>query len=207
VDWAFKSIDIDKSGRVDKKELYSGLVLIHLKLAAYLGPAACRPATREYVEEIFEALDEDESGELDKEEFSKVITMLISQMTTRVILQLSMTLVIVPMIAGYVFNCICVGYKYVRHIISNMNQFDKISSKISIMMEENIYSRMPDAVVAASAIIQAKVGNILTKELMETLPITIIGVLLGMLLVPWAFLKCDAIIEKMNSIHREKKKT
>jgi Ca2+-binding EF-hand superfamily protein len=205
VDWAFQSIDIDQSGMVDKKELYSGLVLIHLKLAAYLGPAACRPATREYVEEIFEALDEDESGELDKEEFGKVITMLISQMTTRVILQLSMTLVIVPMIAGHVFQFICIGYHYVKDIICNMEQLVDTTSKVSIFMYDNIYSHLPDSFIHVFTMIQTKIDSILTKELMETLPITIIGVMLGMMLVPWAFLKCDAFFESINSINRKKK--
>lgn len=39
---AFEMIDADGSGEVDEKELYSGLLLIHLKLGTYAGPAACR---------------------------------------------------------------------------------------------------------------------------------------------------------------------
>jgi hypothetical protein len=39
---AFEVIDADGSGEVDEKELYSGLLLIHLKLGTYAGPAACR---------------------------------------------------------------------------------------------------------------------------------------------------------------------
>ena len=41
-DSAFNLIDADGSGEVDEKELYSGLLLIHLKLGTYAGPAACR---------------------------------------------------------------------------------------------------------------------------------------------------------------------
>jgi len=39
---AFELVDADGSGEVDEKELYSGLLLIHLKLGTYAGPAACR---------------------------------------------------------------------------------------------------------------------------------------------------------------------
>lgn len=41
-DQAFELVDADGSGDVDEKELYSGLLLIHLKLGCYAGPAACR---------------------------------------------------------------------------------------------------------------------------------------------------------------------
>ena len=41
-DTAFDLVDADKSGSVDEKELYSGLLLIHLKLGCYAGPAACK---------------------------------------------------------------------------------------------------------------------------------------------------------------------
>mmetsp|Transcript_23285 Transcript_23285/g.64961 ORF Transcript_23285/g.64961 Transcript_23285/m.64961 type:complete len:215 (+) Transcript_23285:237-881(+) len=39
---AFELIDTDGSGEVDEKELYSGLLLIHLKLGTMAGPAACK---------------------------------------------------------------------------------------------------------------------------------------------------------------------
>lgn len=42
IESAFQTVDADGSGEVDEKELYSGLLLIHLKLGAYAGPAACK---------------------------------------------------------------------------------------------------------------------------------------------------------------------
>ena len=44
---AFEVVDADGSGDVDEKELYSGLLLIHLKLGTYAGPAACK--VRKYI--------------------------------------------------------------------------------------------------------------------------------------------------------------
>ena len=96
-DWAFQTIDADGSGQVDKKELYTGLLMIHLKLATYAGPAACRPATREYCEKIFDEMDVDKSGELDRGEFEEVMQIVCAQVFTRVAIQWTMTLMIVPM--------------------------------------------------------------------------------------------------------------
>ena len=42
IDWSFDMIDTDDSGDVSFEELYSGLLLIHLKSAVYVGAPACR---------------------------------------------------------------------------------------------------------------------------------------------------------------------
>ena len=50
---AFDAMDSDASGQMDEKELYAGLLLIHLQLGMYAGPAACRPLSREQVHTVF----------------------------------------------------------------------------------------------------------------------------------------------------------
>ena len=92
MDAAFDSIDVDKSGDVTLEELYSGLLLIHLQMAAYVGASACRPASRGYVEEIFHLLDADDSGVLNREEFSVAMKVLYSQVFTRIVIQWTLTL-------------------------------------------------------------------------------------------------------------------
>ena len=42
VDSSFAMIDVDKSGDVTLEELYAGLLLVHLKMAIYVGAPACR---------------------------------------------------------------------------------------------------------------------------------------------------------------------
>jgi len=102
VDSSFDMVDVDKSGDVTLEELYSGLLLIHLKLAVYAGAPACRPASMAYVTEIFHLLDVDSSGSLSKEEFATVIKILYSQVFTRIVIQWGLTLMIVPVITQYI---------------------------------------------------------------------------------------------------------
>ena len=46
---AYAVCDNDKSGEVGKAELYAGLLLVHLKLAKFAGPAACYVSLRQRV--------------------------------------------------------------------------------------------------------------------------------------------------------------
>ena len=41
VDYVYNVCDADKTGQIGKSELYAGLLLVHLNLAKYAGPAAC----------------------------------------------------------------------------------------------------------------------------------------------------------------------
>lgn len=104
VDWAFELIDFDKSGNIDKTEMYSGMLMIHLRLAAYAGPAACRPVTREYSNEIFDKVDADKSGTLDKKEFSQIMTAMCTHIVMRVVCQWAFTIIIVPLLAEYIYS-------------------------------------------------------------------------------------------------------
>lgn len=91
-DAAFDIVDADGSGAVDSNELYSGLLLIHLKLGTYAGPAACRPLSRERCQATFEKFDVDRSGTLDREEFRHVMQVLFANVVFRVAVQWAMTL-------------------------------------------------------------------------------------------------------------------
>mmetsp|Transcript_35285 Transcript_35285/g.85094 ORF Transcript_35285/g.85094 Transcript_35285/m.85094 type:complete len:506 (+) Transcript_35285:116-1633(+) len=104
VESAFDTVDADKSGDVTMEELYAGLLLIHLKMAVYVGAPACRPASKEYVKEIFHLLDVDGDGTLSKEEFATVMKILYSQVFTRIVIQWGLTLMIVPVISQYIIN-------------------------------------------------------------------------------------------------------
>jgi Ca2+-binding EF-hand superfamily protein len=93
-EWAFHVIDTDNTNSVDETELYSGLLLIHLKLGTYAGPAACRPLGRERCHAVFQKMDLDGSGHLDFDEFQQVMSVLFSNILLRVIAQWSLTIMV-----------------------------------------------------------------------------------------------------------------
>jgi len=54
----FTSLDTDSSNCLSRDELYSGVLLLHIELAKYVGPAACKPPSRAVVDELFVMFDE-----------------------------------------------------------------------------------------------------------------------------------------------------
>ncbi|KAL3779509.1 hypothetical protein HJC23_011145 [Cyclotella cryptica] len=104
IDASFDMVDQDKSGDVTLDEMYAGLLLIHLKLAVYVGAPACRPASKQYVSEIFHLLKSDDDDTLDREEFAVVIKILYSQVLSRIVIQWTLTLIIVPILSQYIIK-------------------------------------------------------------------------------------------------------
>lgn len=188
VDNVFMSIDTDNSGEVDKKELYAGLILIHLQLAAYVGPAACRPATKEYVEEIFDHLDVDESGELNREEFGTVMALLVSQITTRVFMYLVFPLAIIPLAAEFLIGFFS-GIKWDERIIAFAN------TTINVIVPEGMKHFFE------------KVDEFIPDDLLEKLPLTFITTMLGFIALPWAVIQMDAFFNKMAASKKKGKKS
>jgi len=202
VSWTFEAIDVDKSGSVDKTELYSGLILIHLKLAAYVGPAACRPASRAYVEEIFDILDHDNSGFLDENEFGVVITMLCSQILTRVLLQLGMTLLIVPSVALYIIEFCTDLTKLMKIIMNEIEQVELASQSLFWLFTSLLNFIVPAGIQNA----WHKVGEAVPDEAYNSLPLTIVSCVLGMLLVPWMLYQIDEFYNKIATRKKKRRK-
>ncbi|GMI22521.1 hypothetical protein TeGR_g6428, partial [Tetraparma gracilis] len=100
----FRQLDADRSGSLSAGELYAGVLLLHLELAKYLGPAACKPPSRAVVAELFEAYDRDHSADLDEHEFVDLSLLLLSNIATRVLFQFAMTLFLVPHFAPRVLH-------------------------------------------------------------------------------------------------------
>ena len=104
VKWAFNKVDQNNSGAIEPNQLYSGLLLVHLRLATFLGPAACKPATKEYVDEIFILLDKDKNGVLDEEEFSNIVALFLPQIMTRVIMLMALIILLLPFLAKNILD-------------------------------------------------------------------------------------------------------
>jgi hypothetical protein len=104
--WAFSVCDSDKTGKLGKSELYIGLLLVHINVAKYAGAAACYPPSREVVEELFEASDDDHSGDIDEEEFTSIVVICCGQIFSRILVYYSIFVLLVPCLAGSIVSSI-----------------------------------------------------------------------------------------------------
>lgn len=114
----FDSIDVDRSGKIDKLELYQGLLLIHLKLGLYFGPMACKPISLDRTKNLFNKLDINKDGSLDKVEFQMVLVLLMGNVMSKILFQFICTLLVVPFIANAIFENTLNGYGYMHGIVT-----------------------------------------------------------------------------------------
>ncbi|KAI2489853.1 hypothetical protein MHU86_24729 [Fragilaria crotonensis] len=100
--YVFSICDANNTGSINATELYAGVLLVHLNLAKYAGPAACFPATRQVVDKLFEASDDDKSGGIDAAEFETIMVIAAASISSRIIAYYIFLLVLVPYLAGKV---------------------------------------------------------------------------------------------------------
>jgi hypothetical protein len=92
--------------RVNPGEAYAGILMLHLKLSKYAGPAACYPPSREAVDALFAAADDDKSGYVDRAEFKQITMACCVDITWRVTAYYTLLMVGVPLLADFVADSI-----------------------------------------------------------------------------------------------------
>mmetsp|Transcript_99395 Transcript_99395/g.148842 ORF Transcript_99395/g.148842 Transcript_99395/m.148842 type:complete len:189 (-) Transcript_99395:149-715(-) len=100
----FEVCDANGTGEIKKEELYAGLLLVHLKLAKFAGPAACYPPTRDVCDTLFDAADHDNSGGIDKQEFVKIMGICCAQILSRMLVYYLILVLLVPIVAAKVVD-------------------------------------------------------------------------------------------------------
>jgi hypothetical protein len=102
VHWAFSVCDNDGTGELGKAELFAGLLLVHLNLAKYAGPAACYPPSRHTVNQLFDAADANRNGGIDETEFSVIMGICCAQILSRIAVYYAILILFVPYLVNYV---------------------------------------------------------------------------------------------------------
>ena len=192
-DTAFDVVDADHSGCVDVTELYSGLLLIHLKLGTYAGPAACRPLSRDRCRAIFEKMDADHSGTLDRDEFRSVMMVLFSNVVLRVLVQWSMTLMIVPLVAKMTLDALLRAVMWGFNFVATLDEDYELADDMEMTMEaawDKVVRWSPEIVVrhASNAYYYL---SMIPPSVWEALPLTILSTILGIVVVPWCIFQVD----------------
>lgn len=204
VSYVFDLVDVDQSGKICKKELYAGLILVHLKLAAYIGPAACRPASREYVEEVFDTLDVDGSGFLSRKEFRVAMTIFCSQIVSRVLVQIVMTLMIVPCVAKYMLEFWNDFMTLMNIIVMGIRDAEFMSHRLWVIVGNVLNCIVPAGIKVLVLDCKSKVVEYIPSGVVDALPLTIISCMLSATLVPWMLFQVDDLYHKLASMHRIK---
>jgi len=185
---AFKLCDEDKSGEVDEKELYQGLLLIHLQLGLYAGPAACRPIGRDRSREVFKMFDVNNDEQLSLFEFKSVMMLLFSNVLLRVLVQWMLTILIVPMISQKIVHDIESGLNATWIFITELDEHTSLANSIEIAVESVRDYLLSFGWINASF---SFLWNLIPVSVLNTIPITLCSILLASVVVPWIIFKID----------------
>jgi hypothetical protein len=192
-------VDTDESGEVDEKELYSGMLLIHLKLGCYAGPAACRPVGRERVHAMFHKMDVDNSGFLDREEFEEVMSVLCANVLTRVMIQWSLTLVVVPLIARKVLDLIYFLNGHFWNFLMDLDEYSPTMDKVEVFIEglrDSCLEKTPESILKFCSSVGALLAKV-PESVWNTVPLTLISCVLGILVVPYCIYLTDDYFQRL----------
>uniref|UniRef100_A0A7S4M4V9 EF-hand domain-containing protein n=1 Tax=Odontella aurita TaxID=265563 RepID=A0A7S4M4V9_9STRA len=176
-------------------------------LAHFAGVSArtTQPATREYVETIFDKMDDDGSGTLDRDEFADVMAVLCGQVMTRVVLQWSMTLMIVPLLAQFVLDGVVWANKSALEFWAQVDAvhlaWDHIVDIVSEFAEEHVPSMLWKAWDEA-----CRYWTMVPESVLEVLPLTLLSCVLGGIAVPYMLFKIDDFFHGMADKKRDGKK-
>ena len=172
----FIAMDTNHSNTVSCDELYAGMLLMHLHMAIYVGASACKPASRDYVNEIFILLDVNNSGVLELEEFKSGMKILYSQVFTRIVVQWSLTLLIVPIISEWMIDC-CNNNPYI-HFLRDVDIFNTIHQSL-FQAWTKLISYMPRHTISAYAL------HKISATVWKRLPLTLIMSIQTSLILPY----------------------
>jgi len=104
--WAFTVCDIQGTGKIGRTELYAGILLVHVQLAKYVGPAACYPPSREVIDQLFDACDDDKSGYIEEDEFVQIMVVCCAQIAGRIMVYIGLLVVMAPYLAKGVIRAL-----------------------------------------------------------------------------------------------------
>lgn len=110
----FRSIDVDENGSVDVQEIYTGVLLVYLKLAN-AGIRGLTPPSRSEIKLLIEHLDIDNDDTLSADEFTQVSAVLLGDIAGRVAIQAVLSMFIIPFLSWLLITIGC--YFYPTHWI------------------------------------------------------------------------------------------
>mmetsp|Transcript_10646 Transcript_10646/g.12207 ORF Transcript_10646/g.12207 Transcript_10646/m.12207 type:complete len:211 (-) Transcript_10646:2175-2807(-) len=99
---AFETVDLDKSNTLDSTEVYCAVLYVYTIIISYVATAV--PPSREFVLELFNEIDIDNSGSLNLEEFEALSVVLFSHILNRIVTEAAIYFILGPIFAGFLFQ-------------------------------------------------------------------------------------------------------
>ncbi|CAB9514140.1 expressed unknown protein [Seminavis robusta] len=190
-DIAFHLVDSNKDETVDETELYAGLLLIHLKLGSWLGPAACKPLSRDRCSAMFHKFDTTGSGGLDQDEFRRVMIVLFGNVFARVVVQYTLTILVVPLIAKTVVEFLTWDMQGWWDYWTKPKRLRKMGEEFTLddFVDWNAASFPSTRRTFFTKMY--RVIRIGSDAFWETFPLTFVTVILGLVIAPLVLHYCD----------------
>jgi ABC-type phosphate transport system permease subunit len=169
-----------------------------------------QPVQRDRVHEIFLKRDLDHSGALDREEFAAVMQVLCGNIFTRVLVQWSLTLMIVPMIAKLILDLITWFFGFVCEQISSLENYDDLETTVSSQVDtigDWIATTFPALTFAIAAVGDkfSALIDIVPDSIWNTIPVTLVSCMLSIILVPYIIFKIDDFFQALADHKKEEK--
>jgi len=161
-----------------------------------------QPVDRERVHSMFVKFDVDGSGNLDRQEFHQVMMVLCSNVFARVMVQWTLTLMVVPLLAQLFLDKLGSA---VEHTIDFVTQEHEVAVAMALgvlqMMWETckpywlrLLENCPNVAFTTLETLQTYM-DLIPGAVWESLPVTLISCLLGTMAVPYLIFKIDEIFD------------
>lgn len=120
--WAFDKCDAAGDGRINRDELYAGILLVHLHLAKYVGMTACNPLNRTVVDELFDLAAKQDAWSLvvdgrqtiGREAFGEIVVLSCAKIASHVLVYYTLLVLFVP----FVTHCLLAVWQQGVHGLS-----------------------------------------------------------------------------------------
>jgi hypothetical protein len=101
IDQTFDDADTNKNGLISVSEAYALVLHIYLKINR---KAPIPPPSRSKVEDLFNNADMDKNGQLKRDEFKRLMLILVSRASTRLLSYKLLTTVLAPLLASQIVH-------------------------------------------------------------------------------------------------------
>jgi len=135
-----------------------------------------------------------------------VMSVLCGNVLTRVVVQWSLTLMIVPLVAQVLLDGFVWGFAFVWDQIMEIDQIDNLEDTVACQIHaysDRILEHVPDFVIQIGTRFKV-VLDMIPDSVWDSIPVTLISCVLGCLVVPYIIFKIDDFFQSLAENKKQK---